>query len=238
VILILKHAAIEGAGSIGDYFDGKYYEVKTLEMWKGDILPGSIDHIEAVICMGGPMNVYQESEFPFLKHEDAFIREIVKRGVPFLGVCLGAQLLAKACGSLVYRAPVGEMGWSEVRLTPAGSADPMFKNLPQVLSVFQWHEDTFDIPDAGTLLATSRSCANQAFCIGKRAYGFQFHVEVSPDIVSSWVAALAAENKGAVADPAVMFDAYELRPYYEAQAAVLCGNFLNIVEVWKHSSRP
>jgi GMP synthase (glutamine-hydrolysing) len=131
------------------------------------------------------MNVHQEKEFPFLVHETRFLQEALHMKIPVLGICLGAQMLAKTCGALVTKSPVKEQGWAFVSLTREGMQDPLFKGLEEELLVFQWHEDTFQIPEGGVLLATSKTCRNQAFRYGS-AYGVQFHPEVTRKIILDW----------------------------------------------------
>ena len=135
--------------------------------------------------MGGPMNVYEERKYPFLREEKEFLRAAVEADVPVLGICLGAQLIACACGAAVTKAAAKEIGWSEVALTDAGKKNPLFGGLPPRLAVFQWHEDMFDVPEGGELLASSPECPNQAFQY-RRAAGFQFHVEITPRLIQDW----------------------------------------------------
>ena len=132
------------------------------------------------------MNVYEEAKYPFLKLEDAFIKKTIDKGVS-LGICLGAQLLSKAMGAKVVKAPQKEIGWFEVNITDEGKKDSVFKGAKPTLRVFQWHEDMFEIPNGGVLLADSKNGINQAFKFGKNAYGFQFHIEVTGEIISKWV---------------------------------------------------
>jgi len=133
------------------------------------------------------MNVYEEDRFPFLREEDLFIKESIQRGKRVLGICLGAQLIAKALGAKVFKAPEKEIGWYDVSLTEEGSRDPWFASFPKVFRVFQWHEDTFEIPKRAKLLATSTAVPNQAFRYGENAYGLQFHLEVTPEMIRDWV---------------------------------------------------
>lgn len=186
-LLVIKHVENEGPGTIGDYFKDEAWAVKSIDLSRGKSLPASPDQYDAIVCMGGPMNVYEEDRYPFLRVEDEFIRKTVAEGVPFLGICLGSQLLAKACGAKVKKAPVKEMGWSKVGITEAGRRDPLFNGVKDEALVFQWHEDTFDIPEKGVLLAESAVCANQAFRVGRNAYGLQFHIEVTPEIITEWL---------------------------------------------------
>jgi len=187
-VLIIKHVENEGSVTIGEYLKKNKIEAKTIELWRGEELPADLSDISSVVCLGGPMNVYDEDKHPFLKKEDVFIKEAMKKGIPFFGVCLGAQLLAKAAGAKVYKAAEEEIGWSKIKLTDEGRKDKMFSGLDtNVLDVFQWHGDTFDIPKGGILLAEGDKVKNQAFRIGN-AYGFQFHIEVDEEKLAEWFA--------------------------------------------------
>jgi GMP synthase-like glutamine amidotransferase len=137
--------------------------------------------------MGGPMNVYEEDKYPFLKSEDLFIKEAIQSGRSILGICLGSQLIAKALGATVFKAPVKEIGWYEVSLTKEGLKDPLFSGFPKRFSVFQWHEDTFEIPNQAKLIVTSSSVPHQAFRYGGNVYGLQFHLEVTEEMVREWM---------------------------------------------------
>ena len=184
-VIALLHAESEGPGTLGEFLELSGAEVHTVRLYEGERLPSSGDGFEAVVSMGGPMNVYEEDRYPFLWEETKFLREVIESGVPVLGICLGSQMIAKACGARVRRAPAGELGWSEIRLTPAGLCDELFKGLPERMQVLQWHEDTFEVPTGGTLLATSEVCPSQAFRV-RNAYGLQFHIEVTQQMIEEW----------------------------------------------------
>jgi len=224
-IYVIKHAEDEGPGLLGAYFQDLGWELKAVELHRGDQLPEDLRSAAGVVMLGGPMNVYEEELYTFLKLEDGFIRRVLGEGVPFLGICLGAQLLAKACGAPVTKSLHKEIGWFEVRLTQEGVADSLFRGLPDLLTVFQWHEDTFAIPEGAALLATSGSCRNQAFRVGDSAYGLQFHVEVTPEMIAAWSKGEAAidarpingESAGRPAD-------------FEASAGRLFENFRRLME--------
>ena len=109
----------------------------------------------------------------------------MKAGIPVIGICLGAQIIARACDAAVYPAPVKEVGWSTVTLTEEGRREALFDGVPGEISVLQWHEDTFDIPVGGSLLATAADCPNQAFRVGS-ALGLQFHLEVDAALLGDW----------------------------------------------------
>ncbi len=186
--LIIKHIEIEGPGLIEYCLDRKRiaHQVLCLESEARIPAPEEFTHI---IVLGGPMNVHEEDRYPFLKQEDLFIKGIIQRGKPILGICLGAQLIAKALGAKVLKAPVREVGWYDISLTRIGSRDPLFSDLPRTFPAFQWHEDTFEIPKAGKLIATSSPIAHQAFRYGENAYGLQFHLEVTEEMITDWLRA-------------------------------------------------
>jgi GMP synthase-like glutamine amidotransferase len=185
-VLILKHAEIEGPGLIEGFLIRQAIPYQTVDLYLGMPFPG-LDDFSHIVIMGGPMNVYEEDNYPFLKSEDLFIKEALQGRRSILGICLGAQLIAKALGATVFKAPVKEIGWYEVALTEEGFKDPLFFNLPKKFLVFQWHEDTFEIPRGGRLIATSNPVSHQAFRYGENAYGLQFHLEVTEKMVREWV---------------------------------------------------
>ncbi|HSD51370.1 MAG TPA: type 1 glutamine amidotransferase [Candidatus Methylomirabilis sp.] len=193
-ILVLKHVECGGLGLWEECCREASIRVEVVALRRNGTLPPP-HRFQAVICLGGPMNVYEEEAYPFLKREDAFIRQVLGLGIPFLGVCLGGQLLAKAVGGIVTQNRVKEIGWHAVELDQAGQRDPLFTGLPERLTVFQWHGDTFSIPKGAVRLATSSSCESQAFRygFGGIAYALQFHLEATPAMVEDWVREYAGE---------------------------------------------
>ncbi len=192
--LVLKHADCEGLGLWEECCREEGIALEVVALHQGALLPPPHQY-QAVISLGGPMSVHDEGTYPFLKNEDAFIRQVVSEGIPFLGICLGGQLLAKALGGRVAPNVVKEIGWHSVELDQTGQRDPLFAGLPDRFSVFQWHGDTFSIPKGAVRLATSPACENQAFRygFGGIAYGLQFHLEVTPSLVEEWTREYAAE---------------------------------------------
>lgn len=185
-VLILKHVDVEGPGAIEDYLVKEEIPYRILNLEYSPHLP-KLDDFTHIVLLGGPMNVYEEDRYPFLRREDLFIKEAIQRGKKVLGICLGAQLIAKAIGAKVRKAPVKEIGWYEVSLTEEGEKDPLFFGFPKVFSVFQWHEDTFDLPNGGRWIITSTPVIHQAFRYGENAYGLQFHLEVTEKMIRSWI---------------------------------------------------
>jgi GMP synthase-like glutamine amidotransferase len=197
-VLIIKHVEIEGPGLVEDCLKGERIPYQIINLESGIHLP-KLDDFSAVVILGGPMNVYEEDRYPFLREEDHFIKESIQRGKKVLGICLGAQLIAKALGAKVTKALVKEIGWFDVSLTGAGLHDPLFSRLPETFSVFQWHEDTFNIPSAGRLIATSNPVPHQAFRYGENAYGLQFHLEVTEEMIREWMKTYEEEFNGSQA---------------------------------------
>ncbi len=193
----------------------------------GEELPGP-DDVSALIVLGGSMGANDDSAHPFLTALKELIRRAVARDIPYLGICLGGQLLAGAMGARVASGRWGEFGTQAVDLTDHGKTDPLFEGIPREFHSFQWHHDSFDIPDGGIRLASSRACSNQAFRIGRRAWGLQFHPEVTEPIVRDW----------AEGDPSTAPDAEDMivefskhSPAYHATARQLIGNFTRLAEI-------
>ena len=198
--LIIKHVDIEGPGLIEYFLNQKSIPYQILSLDSDAQLP-KLEGFTHVVILGGPMNVYEEDHYPFLRAEDLFIKEAIQRGKFVLGICLGAQLIAKALGAKVFKASLKEIGWYDILLTMIGSKDPLFSNLPKTFPVFQWHGDTFEIPKGGKLIATSTSVPHQAFRYGDNAYGLQFHLEVTEKMIKEWMETYEEENKDAQASP-------------------------------------
>jgi len=183
--LVLLHEECEGAGVFESLLLEKGLEIHHVELYKGDMVPERLGPGEALLIMGGPMNVYEEEGYPFLRDEDRLIKKALKTGAPVLGICLGAQLIAKAAGARVWKGQVKEIGWYEVRLTEEGRKDPLFKGFPRQFPIFQWHGDSFDLPSAAVPLAENELYL-QAFRLGN-AYALQFHLEVTEEMIRVWL---------------------------------------------------
>ncbi len=145
------------------------------------------NQLAGLVVLGGPMNVDQTDEYPFLEPEVRWIREAIEARLPVLGICLGSQLLAKALGARVRPNPVKEIGWYAVELTSEAAHDRLFAGCGPRMTVFQWHGDTFESPAGAVHLARSDLCENQAFRYGDSAYALQFHVEVTSEMIDDWL---------------------------------------------------
>jgi GMP synthase (glutamine-hydrolysing) len=183
--LVILHVESEGPGTLGEFLESYGFRLQTVKLHKEEKLPRSIQKFDAIVSMGGHMSVHDKNLYPFLKDEKEFLRKAVDKNIPILGICLGAQMIAHACGASVEKASESEVGWKNVFVTGEGRRDILLQGLSKTLQVFQWHEDTFEIPHGGTLLAIGKECPHQAFRY-RNAYGLQFHVEVTEDMLNEW----------------------------------------------------
>ncbi len=182
--LVLQHIACEPPGAYEDVLDDRGIELARVELDEGELLPDWRE-FDAIVAMGGPMSAVDDAAFPWISDEKRLIAEAVAAGTPYWGVCLGVQLLAASLGARVFPGPAPEVGILPVSLTAAGRSDPVFAGLPEEVFTLQWHGDTFDLPDGAARLAGSPAYPNQAFRV-RRAYGVQFHLEVSPQMAREW----------------------------------------------------
>ena len=185
-VLLLQNIACEGPGLLAQALESRGLSPH-IAMMGQDGPPPNVTLYQGLVVLGGPMNVDEEERHPFLRDEVKVLQQAIRLGIPVLGICLGAQLLAKALGARVYYARAREIGFSRVQLTEEGGRDPLFRTQGRFMTVFQWHGDTFDLPKDAVTLASSAVCPQQAFRYGRAAYGLQFHLEVTPGMVASWV---------------------------------------------------
>ena len=183
--LVLQHIACEPPGLYEEVMREHDIALTRVELDEGEPLP-DWQEFDLVVAMGGPMSVNDEAALPWLKGEKQLIEQAVRAEVPFFGACLGAQLLAASLGGTVFAGSRPEVGFLPVDLTDAACSDPVFKALPRELMTFQWHGDTFSLPEGAIRLASSLTYENQAFRWGNSAYGVQFHLEVSAAMAREW----------------------------------------------------
>ncbi len=183
-LLVLQHIACEHPGVFTEVIAERDVEATAVALDEGEALPDWRE-FDAMLAMGGPMGAGDDAEHPWLTAEKRWVREAVEAGRPFLGVCLGVQLLAAALGARVYESERPEVGLLEVELTAEGRDDPLFAGVDLPVTL-QWHGDTFDLPQGAVRLASSQMAHNQAFRVGERAYGIQFHLEVTREMAGEW----------------------------------------------------
>ncbi|EDX87732.1 class I glutamine amidotransferase, putative [Synechococcus sp. PCC 7335] len=184
-ILVIQSSPLDPIGVFGERL---VHRGATLSVWLTEKEPmpplGSYD---GLVVLGGAMNAHEDDKFPHLRSAVDLIQKFHHENKPIVGICLGAQLIARAFGSRVYTHTAPELGFGSVRLVKSEHLDDWLKELPNELFLMQWHFDTFDLPPKATLLMTNDVCRHQAYRIGKNIYGFQFHFEVTAEIVMSWL---------------------------------------------------
>jgi GMP synthase-like glutamine amidotransferase len=224
-VLIIKNIVTEGPGTIEDFLRKEEIKFAIVELGSGEI-PLPLEDFDTLVIMGGPLGVYEMDRYPHLRIESRLIREAINRGMKILGVCLGAQMVAYCLGSEVYRGPQEEIGWHSIELTGDSLKDPLMRKLathPRVgdfwrkFKVFHWHGDTFDLPVGAVLLARSDLYKNQAFRYENNIYGFQFHIEVTKDMLREWFKDMP-ELKSIIKNTTDIYDEYvgRAKNFYKA----------------------
>jgi GMP synthase-like glutamine amidotransferase len=230
-VLVLQHIACEHPGVFSEVMRERGVEAVPVELDQGELLDWR--EFDGVLAMGGPMGAYDDEDHPWLAAEKRLVREAVDAGRPFLGVCLGVQLLASALGAGVHPAEASEVGLLPVELTDEGREDPLFAGLDRRLVSLQWHGDTFELPSGAALLARSDLIPHQAFRAGERAYGVQFHLELTPEMAREWAQVPAyrtslAETLGAEEGAAFLEEVERRAPELHPAARRLFGNWLDL----------
>ena len=186
-LLVFQHVGHEILGTLDPLFRGFGFRIRYVNFGRDPEAVPSLDGYHGLVVLGGPMNVDQTDAYPHLATEVRLIEKAIGSGIPVLGICLGGQLIAKALGADVGRSPEKEIGWYDLSPTPEGRADPLLCHLGDREKIFQWHGDSFAIPDGAVHLASSPGCPNQAFRYGDRVYGLQFHLEVDEAMIERWL---------------------------------------------------
>lgn len=186
-LLVLQHVPSEPLGVLDPLLRRAGFRIRYVNFARDPAAQVDVARYDGLIVLGGPMNVDHVETYSHLLHEIEVIRGALHREIPTLGICLGAQLLAAALGARVHPNPVREIGWYPLRFSEAAASDPLFRHLDAATPVFQWHAYTFTEPRDAIHLASSDSCANQAFRYRDFAYGLQFHLEVDAPLIQRWL---------------------------------------------------
>jgi GMP synthase-like glutamine amidotransferase len=182
-VLTIRHVKIEHAGLLGEVLYNMGYKIHYLDTPKGQLLEEPLENYSLVLVLGGYMGAYEEDKYPFLNYEFKIIEYALKENIPLIGICLGSQMLARVLGSKVYKGPIKEIGFFEVK---KAEKHPYFDSFQDSFKVFQWHNDTFDLPESAIRVFTSDTYPNQGFVYNK-ALGLQFHIEVDESMIKEWL---------------------------------------------------
>ena len=191
--LVLQHLSIEPPLMIGSVIADAGHTLEVVQRDQGQQMQGRLEAYDGLIVMGGPQSANDSTAM--IREDLSIVRRAIGAEMPMLGVCLGAQLMAKASGAEVVASPVRELGWWPVFRTAAGSEDRLFSHMPECLQVFQWHGETFSCSDQMTMLATHPDVPAQAFRLGALQYGMQFHLEVDRQTIAQWIHAGESERR-------------------------------------------
>lgn len=228
-MIIFQHDPFKGPGLISEMFEGRGMPHVLVEAHEDDPFPLSTAGFTGVVSMGGPMSV--NDELPFIQREVEFLVDAAVKRIPILGVCLGAQILASALGARVYDGSGPEVGWGEVELTRDGAGDRVLGGFGDRLPVLHWHGETFDLPQEAVLLASSPEYPHQAFRWGDSAYGFQFHLEVTEEMVRDWVREDMAGSGGLISDPEPILRGVKAKlARVSLTGSIVFGRFLDMIK--------
>lgn len=192
-VLAIRHVAFEDLGSFEAVFQHHGFDVTYVDACVDDLSAVDAAAPDLLVVLGGPIGVYEEDTYPFIRREVALLQARLERQLPTLGICLGAQLIARAMGARVYPGPAKEIGWKPLQLTEAGRHSAVAHLDGASTSMLHWHGDTFDLPEGATLLASTDLCAHQIFSVGAHVLAFQCHPEVLGDTLERWLVGHACE---------------------------------------------
>lgn len=196
-LLVFQHVPLEPLGSLNRRFKEAGFRIRYVNFDREPEARVDVSRYHGLVVLGGPMAADQTDRYPHLAYEKTAIHAAAERGLPVLGICLGAQLIAAAFGARTLRRGASEHGWTEVRPTAAGRRDSVIRHFGNAERVYQWHFDTFSLPHAAVHLAESDACALQAFRLYDHVYGFQFHLEADRELIERWLRAPSSGGEGA-----------------------------------------
>jgi len=235
-LLVIQHCPVTPAGLIGRIAAARGADIQTVFPHQGEKLPVGGRNIDGLIVLGGPMHAGDDAGYPAFADITALIRDCHARAVPVLGICLGAQLIARAFGQRVFRFGGLEVGYPAVYLTEAAQEDALLRGLAVEQRIMQMHEDSFDLPSEAVLLMRNDVCANQGFRLGTATYGFQFHPEVTLAEARSFPRDCWASMTRHFGEQAAIEEARALQEadlYFDSGAAfcrVMTDRWLDLVE--------
>jgi GMP synthase (glutamine-hydrolysing) len=227
-VLSITHQPDAASGVFGEAVLERGHELDEWQISTDPEPPAPVESYDAVLVFGGAMHVDQEERHGWLREENTLLQRFLADGVPTFGVCLGGQLVAKALGAPVRRMPSAEIGWFDVDLTPEAADDPVFAGLPERFTAFQWHSYHFELPEDGFPLAHNDRCL-QGFRVG-RAWGIQFHPEVTPEDLAEWLRTADPKEDGPIDIDALRAESEQRIAAWNDLGRELCGRFLAVAE--------
>ena len=195
----IRHVTFEDLGAFAPIFSAAGFEIDYVDVTERNFGSLKSDAMDLLVVLGGPIGAYEETAYPFLKHELTLIEQQLAAGRPLMGICLGAQLIARAAGARVFPSSSKEIGFDRISLTEAGVESCLMPFAEEPITM-HWHSDTFDLPRNAVRLASTERCENQAFSIGPNVIGFQFHPEVDARGIEKWLIGHAVELAAAAID--------------------------------------
>lgn len=228
-ILVVENSFRAPAGLIGEALSAAGADLVTVTPARAADLPATMAGYAGAVVLGGAQSAVDDDASPWLPHLLGLIRQCREQRRPVLGICLGAQLIARALGRRVHPHGIPEFGFEAAALTDAAAADPVFGGIAALPPVFQWHYDTFDLPDEARLLATGEACRNQAFVVDGILYGIQFHPEVTGRIARGWIDIAGALPPGGASVAERLDEVFaQCGPASAGLAATIAGRWLRL----------
>lgn len=232
-LLVIQHVPHERLGTFESAFAKAGCRILRLDVYEPKVQWPSLDDVDGVVVMGGPMSVYQQGRYPFIAKELSLLRQAIKHELPILGVCLGAQLLAHALGAKVMPAQQKEIGWYPLMRESGAEGDGLFSAFGQTETVFQWHGDTCTLPQGAVRLASSPLCTEQAFRYRDNVYALQFHLEMTEALIRAWMrnpgnARELSALRGLIDPMAIRRQSRQHLPRLQSLAVHVAGHFSDL----------
>ncbi|HET7809942.1 MAG TPA: gamma-glutamyl-gamma-aminobutyrate hydrolase family protein [Steroidobacteraceae bacterium] len=240
-LLVFQHSAREPLGILDPMLRQHGFRIRYLNFSRQPDLQPDVSRYDGLVVLGGAMNVDQSDRYPHLTAEIGAIQEALKRDIPILGICLGAQLLAAALGANVRPHSVREIGWYRLHPTSHAQSDRLCRHFDGSQHVFQWHAYTFDLPPGAVHLASTATCPNQAFRYGDKAYGLQFHPEADHELIQRWLHVPEYRAEAEASGPQhqlehILRDTHGHAPHARAVSERVFGEFLEMF-AWRKKVR-
>lgn len=228
-VAIFRYARTEGPGHFATFLSSHGVEWKLVRLDEGEPVPTDPAAFAGLGFMGGPMSA--NDELPWTQPVLQLMRDAVSAGVPVIGHCLGGQMLARAMGGRVERSPVKEIGWVPVSVEDSPLAREWFGGAPSPFQTFQWHEDAFTVPPGATRILTGAHCPNQAYVLDGRHLGMQCHVEITAEMIETWLRTGASDIEASRGSPAVQ-DAATIKALTPKNLPALSGTADRLYTRW------